>query len=200
VEPQPAYPWELELRIEYALSGRGLDVTVEAMNVSADVAPFGIGFHPYLTVGTNVVDEAELTVPASRRLLMNERELPTGAVDVDGTDVDFRHQRMIGPTRMDTAFSHLRRDARGRARVRLERTDGLRALDLWMEREFRYVMVYTGDALESVERRRKAVAVEPMTCPPNAFHTGTDVIRLTPGVSWRAGWGIDPCPTEGTTS
>jgi len=38
------------------------------------------------------------------------------------------------------------------------------------------------------------------TCPPNAFHTGTDCVGLTPGVPWRAGWGIDPWPTTGTTS
>ena len=35
-----------------------------------------------------------------------------------------------------------------------------------------------------------AIAIEPMTCPPNAFRTGTDVIRLEPGGSWRGRWGI----------
>ena len=55
---------------------------------------------------------------------------------------------------------------------------------------FRYVMVYTGDTLEPAGRRRRGVAIEPMTCPPNAFRSGIDVIELEPGGSWRGRWGI----------
>ena len=51
-------------------------------------------------------------------------------------------------------------------------------------------MVYTGDTLEPASRRRHGVAIEPMTCPPNAFRTGVDVIELEPGGSWRGRWGI----------
>jgi aldose 1-epimerase len=29
-----------------------------------------------------------------------------------------------------------------------------------------------------------------MTCPPNAFASGVDVIRLEPGASWSGTWGI----------
>ena len=31
-----------------------------------------------------------------------------------------------------------------------------------------------------------------MTCPPNAFATGVDVIRLEPGSTWSGTWGIEP--------
>jgi aldose 1-epimerase len=30
-----------------------------------------------------------------------------------------------------------------------------------------------------------------MTCPPQAFRTGEDVIRLEPGERWRGEWGIE---------
>jgi aldose 1-epimerase len=50
-------------------------------------------------------------------------------------------------------------------------------------------MIFTGDTLPDVNRR--SIAVEPMTCPPNAFRTGTDVITLEPGMSWTGTWGID---------
>jgi aldose 1-epimerase len=53
-------------------------------------------------------------------------------------------------------------------------------------------MVYTGDTLTELPRRRHAVAVEPMTCPPNALRTGKDVIELQPDREWSARWGIVP--------
>ena len=65
-----------------------------------------------------------------------------------------------------------------------------RRVELWMAEGFRYVMAYTGDTLEPVERRRRGIAIEPMTCPPNALRTGTDLIRLDPGSSWTSRWGI----------
>ena len=58
----------MELAVEYRLSPDGLTVTTAATNRSASTAPFGIGFHPYLTVGTTRIDEAHLTIPARRRL------------------------------------------------------------------------------------------------------------------------------------
>jgi aldose 1-epimerase len=192
LEAQPAYPWDLDLQVGYTISQLGgLRVTTRATNRSSEPAPFGIGFHPYITVGTARVDEALLTIPAEQTLVTDERSLPTGLEPVRGTDLDFTDPRTIGSTRMDTAFTDLRRDPSGRTSVRLEQPDGRRAVDLWVEEEFRYIMVYTGDTLEPASRRRQGVAIEPMTCPPNAFRTGTDVIRLEPRASWTADWGID---------
>jgi len=191
LEAQPAYPWDLDLQVSYTVSGQGLRVSTQATNASREPAPFGIGFHPYVTVGTESVDEARLTVPARRQLVTDERALPTGQEPVSGTDVDFTDPHPIGPTRMDTAFTDLRRDAAGRTSIRLERIDAERSVEVWMDEDFRYVMVYTGDTLEPVSRRRRGVAIEPMTCPPNAFRSGTDVITLRPLGSWSADWGIN---------
>ena len=59
-----------------------------------------------------------------------------------------------------------------------------------MDARFRYLQVYTGDTLEPEERRRQGIAIEPMTCPANAFRSGVDLIGLEPGGSWRGRWGI----------
>ena len=190
LEAQPAYPWDLDLEVAYTeISTQGLRVTTQATNRSSEPAPFGIGFHPYVTVGTERVDDAHLTIPAEERLVVDEQALPTGSERVSGTNLDFTDPRSIGPTRMDTAFTGLRRDAAGRTSIRLERPDGERAVEVWMDEDYRYVMVYTGDTLEPASRRRQGIAVEPMTCPPNTLRTGTDVIRLEPLASWSADWG-----------
>ena len=43
-------------------------------------------------------------------------------------------------------------------------------LTLWVDETHSYVMVFSGDPLPDVSRR--SLAVEPMTCPPNAFRSG----------------------------
>jgi aldose 1-epimerase len=187
---QPAYPWDIDLVVTYALSDRGLRVTTAATNRSSETAPFGIGFHPYLSLGTDAVDDVVLTIPAAEHLVTDERGLPTGRKAVSGTPLDFREPRAVAETALDTAFVNLRRDAAGRAVVRLHRSAGARALSLWMDEAFGYVQVYTGDTLEPTARRRRGIAVEPMTCPANAFRTGTDLVRLNRGATWRGDWGI----------
>jgi aldose 1-epimerase len=192
VFPTPAYPFELELRIEYRLGRDGLAVTTTATNMGRGPLPFGLGFHPYLTVGTAQVDTAVLGLPATERLVLDERALPTGEVrPVAGTEFDFGAGRAIGPTRLDTAFTGLRRDAEGFAWASLDDPEEGVGVELWADDRFGYLMVFTGDALDD-EHRRRAVAVEPMTCPPNALRSGQSLIVLQPGQQWDGSWGLRP--------
>jgi len=59
-----------------------------------------------------------------------------------------------------------------------------------MDGGYRYLMLFTGDALPEAERRRRSLGVEPMTCAPNAFRTGEGLLVLEPGESFAAAWGI----------
>jgi aldose 1-epimerase len=194
--PQPAYPWRLRLELAYRLDDDGLTVSATATNRDRRAAPFALGFHPYLTVGTSAVDEAVLSVPARDHLVTDARGLPTGSEPVAGGAFDFTGTREIGATRLDTCFTTLDRGDDGRARVRLSTSDGARSIAVWLDGEFHDVMVYTGDTLDPPERRRRGVAIEPMTSPPNAFRSGIEVIRLEPGRPWRGSWGI----AEGDTA
>ena len=187
--PKAAYPWRLELEVEYRLGPDGLTVVTWATNGSETPAPFGLGFHPYVTVGA-VLDGVALTLPADRRLISDERALPVGEEEVAGTAFDFRTAREVGTTQLDTCFTGLSRDAAGRVRARVEA--GERAVEVWADDGFGYLQAYTGDTLEPESRRRQAIAIEPMTCPPNAFATGTNVIALEPGATWSGWWGIAP--------
>jgi aldose 1-epimerase len=187
---QPGYPFTLALSIEYALAPAGLEVRTTGTNIGPGPCPFGSGAHPYLTVGTPSVDSVLLHVPATSMLDADEHGIPTGSRAVDGTDYDFRRPRTIGPTRFDTAFTSLERDRDGRARVELRHPDDDSGVVLWVDDNYRYLMLYTGDDRPDVQRR--SLAVEPMTCPPNAFRSGDDLIVLEPGASFHAAWGIGP--------
>ena len=188
--PQPGFPFTLEVSIEYALSPAGLEVRTTATNVGRESCPFGSGAHPYVTVGTPSVDSALLHVPAGSVLQADDRGIPTGSMAVDGTEYDFRKSRPIGPTKVDTGFTGLERDKDGLARVELRHPDDGSGVALWVDENYRYLMLYTGDDRPDVQRR--SLAVEPMTCPPNAFNSGDDLLVLEPGTAFHAAWGIGP--------
>ena len=183
------YPFCLEMDVEYQLSGEtGLTVSVTAKNVGAHPAPYGTGSHPYLTAGAATVDECELTLPVAHWQPADNRGIPAGPPqDVAGSALDFRKARPVGAARLDHAFTGLDRDEQGRAWARL--ASGATEVSLWAGPGYRWLQAFTGDTLGAAHRRR-AIAIEPMTCPPNAFVTGTDLIMLDPGESVTHTWGI----------
>ncbi len=190
LHPRPGYPFTLGARIEYSLSGLGLAVTTTATNLGPEPCPYGCGAHPYLTLGTPRVDSLVLTTPAYSVLGSDDRGLPTDRIDVEGTEFDFRSPRPIGATRLDHCFTDLERGDDGLARVELRPPDGEVGLTLWLDDAFEYLQLFSGDPLPDVARR--SLAVEPMTCPPNAFRSGEAIVRLAPGESLTGSWGLTP--------
>jgi len=183
--PQPGYPWPLHLRTTWSVYADGLRAEHAVTNVGARPAPFGLSVHPYVSVPGVPIDDLVLTVPGRSRLLVDGRLLPIGAARVAGTDYDFTEGRRIGATVLDTAFGDV---PAGRSQVSIASPDG-RRVAVWADESFTWWQVYTSDTL-APERLRRSVAIEPMTCPPDAFRSGRDVIALEPGQTWRGVWGI----------
>lgn len=179
----------LDVTVEYRLDDAGLTTTTTATNLGATACPFGAGQHPYLSPGLGLVDDCTLTLPAATRITTDpERQLPTGTEPVDGTAFDFRAGRVLGALTVDAPFRDLVRDDAGLCTARLAGPDGA-VVELWVDRSYPILEVYTGDTL-APDRRRRGLAVEPMTCPPNAFETGELVRTLQPGESVRTVWGV----------
>jgi aldose 1-epimerase len=189
IHPQPGYPFSLAVSVEYLLSGEGLRVTTTARNVGATPCPYGCGAHPYLRPGARGLDSVTLRAPGRTVLLSDDRGIPVRSEPVEGTDYDFRQSRPIAATRLDNAFTDLERDGDGLAHVVLGEPDRQEELALWVDETYPYLMLFTGDTLPGGGRR--SLAVEPMTCPPNAFRTGQSLIRLQPGQSVTSRWGIE---------
>jgi aldose 1-epimerase len=183
------YPFCLELRAAYRLTPEtGLEVTVTARNSGSRTAPFGTGAHPYLLAGNDGVDDWQLQLPATRWQPCDDRGIPAGEPqDVSGTPYDFRARRAIGAVALDHALTglHPEPDGRARALVTGRRTD----VELWAGPGYRWLQVFTGDTL-GPDARRRAIAIEPMTCPPNAFVSGIDLLAIEPGEAVTLHWGI----------
>ncbi len=193
LHPSPGYPFSLLLEMEYHVGREGLSVTTTAHSTDGGPIPFALGFHPYLFAGSEKVDGAILHLPAHHTVDLDARGVPTGGLTaVEGTERDFTMARAVGTTVLDTAFTTLDRDTDGRAWASLDDPSGRAGVELWADPGFVYLMVYTGDTLGEPSRRRRAVAIEPMTCPPNALRTGKDLLVLEPGREWSGCWGLAP--------
>ncbi|WP_439663051.1 aldose 1-epimerase family protein [Lentzea sp. HUAS TT2] len=190
IEPQAGWPAALDVTVSYALDDRGLTVTHGVTNVGDVATPFGVGTHPYPRAGNASTDSCTLTLAATTVLPLDvERMVPVGeAVSVEGTKFDFRGGRELAGVHLDTPFGGCETSADGLVHHSLVSADGV-GVEVWADPAFRWVQVYTPD---SYPDRGRAVAIEPMTCPPNALNSGVDLIWVSPGESWGARWGIQP--------
>jgi aldose 1-epimerase len=188
LNPLPGYPFTIDMRISYRLDRHGLSVTTTATNIGDQPCPYGSGQHPYLSPGEGLIDQCTLHLQADTRIrTSSDRQLPIGSESVAGTAFDFRDGERLGDLEVDDAFTDLHRAADGRAWVRLIGTDD-HTVELWVDEAYPVIEIFTGDTL-AVDRRRRGLGVEPMTCPPNAFQSGDHVIRLQPGESATSSWG-----------
>jgi aldose 1-epimerase len=188
IEPQDGYPWRVLVSVTNTLSDDGLATTVTAGNLSPTAAPFGTGPHPYLVAGPGRVDEWTFELPAATALQVTpDRLIPTELVDVAAAGFDWRTPRLVGETFVDHAFTDLTRDGSGVATVRL--LSGTTGVEMAWGPECPWVQIHTAD-LPDAEWSRRGLAVEPMTCPPDAFNSGTDLIVIGVGGSTSASWVI----------
>ncbi|GGM61337.1 aldose 1-epimerase family protein [Microbacterium saperdae] len=188
IEPQTGYPFRIEVEVEYRLEADGLRQTVTARNIGADAAPWGTGPHPYLVAGPGRVDDWTLTLPASEVLTVTPDRLSPVAVEpvTEHPEWDFRDARTIGDVFIDHAFTQLTR-TEGIAEVRLVTADGAGVGLAWDE-GCPWVQVHTADTPAVPATHRIGLAVEPMTCPPDAFNSGVDLVTLAPGATHAASW------------
>ena len=171
IAPSSGYPFQLETSVVYSLDeNAGLSISVRTTNLGEVPAPYGTSVHPYLTVGAPL-DECVISVPANTVLEVDADLSPTGSVDVSDTPLDLRGAVSMAGRAVDHAFTGL---PSGRWAVRLTTPATGQAVEMMASE--RWVQVYSAENQE-----RRGVAVEPMTCPPNAFNSRTDLIILEPG-------------------
>jgi aldose 1-epimerase len=195
--PRTGYPFPLGLRASYRLDDGGLTCSVTARNIGQRRAPYGVAPHPYLVAGDGPVDGWTLELPAEQVMQVTvDRLVPSGLRPVSGSTLDFREARPIGTTKLDHCFTALRPandagdsgDARdSRVHARLLGADGHGVECAWDAATLPWVQVHTADLPDPAESRR-GLALEPMTCPPDAFNSGTDLVVLEPGEEHTAEW------------
>lgn len=189
--PQRGYPHLLDLTAHYRLGEHGLTFTLTAVNAGDTAAPYGGSFHPYLVAGAGSVDDWTLQVTAGRYLRVDpERLLPVELAPVAQAGYDFRAPTSLAGVTVDHAFTDLDFDDAGAATLRLLGPNG-RGVAMSWDRSCPWLQLCIPNE-HNPTMNRKAVAVEPMTCPPDAFNSGVDLIVLPPGGTHELSLTISP--------
>ncbi|WP_258142170.1 MULTISPECIES: aldose 1-epimerase family protein [unclassified Arthrobacter] len=185
VFPQHGYPFLVRHQVRYELDpGLDLRVSQTLINDSQATAPFVLGAHPYLRIGDVAPEDLVLTTKAATRLVADERLIPRSTAPADG-EYDFSGGAGVGSLLVDVALTDLAFDG-GMARHTLTAPDG-RSVSLEQDESCLYVHVFVTDTFPG---RSKAVAIEPMTGPANAFNSGDGLRWLAPGEAFTMSWGI----------
>ena len=187
VPPQGGYPFSLDVRTTWSLGPDGLRADHSAVNIGDGAAPFGLGIHPYLSINDAARADVTVRVPAKLRVLVDDNKIPIGTKTVDGTADDLRAGRPLTEVDLDFGLASLERSPGGRAVASVAHPGG--GATLWMDPAFDWVQVFTPDALGD---HPASVALEPMSCPANAFNSGDGLVVLAPGARWTGSWGITP--------
>ena len=186
--PIGGYPWELEMVATYTLEGRNLTIEVSATNLSDTAAPYGIGFHPWLSPGPGGLDAATMRLDATSWVHPNERLLPDGVEELP-EHLDFRTTRPIEQADLDDAFVNITRDEEGLSWIQIGGDDGHTA-SVWMDESMNAWQACSGDHIGALDYRRAGMAAEPMSCIADAFNTGDSLVRLEPGATHAVRWGL----------
>jgi aldose 1-epimerase len=182
---QKGWPFQLVLQTRYAVSDAGLEVVVRARNVGTGTAPYGVGFHPWLSTGGAPLDACTVSLDATTHVTVDDRLLPTGTEPVSG-DYDLRSTRSLAGLDLDDAWVDPTRDDAGLSWARLGCPDG-RTAAIWMDGSMDCWQVCSADHIAGYERF--GLAAEPMSCVADAFNTGERLVRLAPGDEHVVRWG-----------
>ena len=174
-----AYPFRFSVEMTFTLADdTGFTLQLAFRNHDEQSIPAGLGWHPYFTLGPKA-DAFKLQMPECQLVGIDERMLPTGKTyEYD----EFSTLRPVGITVLDNCFALPVQE--GKAEVMLQGERG--TLHYWQETgagKYNFLQVF-------IPPLRHCIALEPMTCAPDAFNNGMGLARLEPGAMLKGSFGV----------
>lgn len=191
----PGWPWPLHMEVTYLVAADGLSAEFLLRNDSPERIPAACGFHLYPSALGAPVDECTLTAPEHGVLPLDDRNLPSGPEIADREDAGENAALPDPETPMaGRLLDHcLHVPGTGPVVFTLRDTGG-RGVLLETSPELRWFQVFTPDEAWGMpypgQPAGRAVAVEPMTAPPDALNSGTDLTWLEPGEALTCRWAV----------
>ena len=169
------FPYSYSLTVTYHLDAEGVRIDTLIQNTSDTDIPMGDGWHPYFVFDN--LNKVKLTMGKAERVssLVGNVLTPTHG---------FEAQTYIEDQVFDDCFAV--NEGMERFEVNLLDEDAGLDITLWQESghaRYKYCQVYTPPS-------RKEIAIEPVSCPPNALNTNEGVVILTPGEEMKLTIGI----------
>jgi aldose 1-epimerase len=170
-----AFPFPHRVEMTVVVGEAALEVRVALSATGDEPVPVAFGFHPYLQIPGIPRADWDVRLPVRRRLLLDERLIPTGTTEPAATITG-----RIGQRTWDDGFDSLGEPARfevgaGGRTVAVEFADGYRVAQIFAPPGQEYV------------------CIEPMTAPANAL-AGPDSVTawVAPGGTHSATFRITP--------
>lgn len=195
ISPQHGWPFLLDTWVTYALEDDGLTVTHGAQNLGEAAAPWSVGAHPYFRVGETPTDDLTLRIAGETRLELDDRLNPVAEHPVAGTEFDLREAHSLAGADFNVGFGQLANRAEAAEVAWLVAPDGASTV-VWADPAFRWLQLFTPADFPGEEGPHRAVALEPMTVPPDALNSGTDLRWLEPGDRVETAWGVRYRPAQ----
>jgi aldose 1-epimerase len=165
------YPYHYTLTIDFILNKSGFTCTTGVENKDVQPIPLGDGWHPYLKLNC-LLDTLSLKIPSRQVVELDDRLIPTGKLLYDDR---FETIANIGTTTFDTCYKLTEEEDIAETEL-YDPAKDLR-LKLWQKtgkNKYNYLQIYTPPS-------RSCIAIEPMTCMPDAFNNKNGLILLSPG-------------------
>jgi aldose 1-epimerase len=183
------YPFKYKLKqIYFWKKNRGFGCITLITNLSNCEMPVGHGWHPYFKAGTDIIDDLAIQFPSVEIIDLDQRNIPTGRSSIYN---EFKQLRQIGNIELDNCFRLKRSNQyadivlsnlRKNFHFKIRQETGVN--------KYNHLQIYTPPD-------RASIAIEPMTCAPNAFNNKDGLITLTSGSTISLFWSISKCRFDG---
>ncbi|WP_420579675.1 aldose 1-epimerase [Reichenbachiella sp.] len=158
------FPFQYTLNLTYRLDKTGVSFLTQIENTGSATMPMGDGWHPYFLFEN--LDEIDLEMGTAIRLSSNVGNPLTELHGFESCD-------SLAKKQLDDCFEVQQDD-----KYQIILKDQKQGIEVGIELEsetdkYKYFQIYTPPS-------RRSIAIEPVTCPPNAFNTGIGLIELEP--------------------
>ena len=161
------YPHVVEVEVH---AFERTQTVITRVRTTADVAvPLAFGWHPYLQIPGVPRGEWDLTLPVREHLVLDDRMLPTGAIE----PVEYPQPLRLDDRDFDDGYAGVEDGARFAV------TGGDRTIEVVFEGGYPYAQVFAPPGEEYV-------CFEPMAAPTNALESGDGLRTVAPGDSFEA--------------
>ena len=168
------YPFCYQLTLTYTFDSDGLEIQTEIENSGEKEIPMADGWHPYFRFDN--LDHVNMKMTPAKRVSSNVGNALNGGHEFDSGQELKNYE-------LDDCF-HV--NGADQFKVELKDVKNGLALEIWQEStagKYKYMQIYTPP-------NRKTIAIEPVTCEPNAFNTGNGLIILKPNERVSMSFGI----------
>jgi galactose mutarotase-like enzyme len=163
------FPYPHVLEVEVRREPRSQTVTTRVTPTGDVAVPLAFGWHPYLQIPGAPRGGWEVTLPVTRHLLLDDRQIPTGQVE----PVEYPQPMPLDDRDFDDGYAGVADGARFAV------TGGERTIEVVFERGYPYAQLFA-------PRDQEFICFEPMTAPTNALVSGDGLRSVEPGDTFEA--------------